>query len=272
MTGRMPLGYGLALAWAFLAALSLRLVVVGFASVRPSVVTDIVSIGAMEALVFVLGVLGLFRLHGTDAPLSHQVGLRATHPALGVVGLLLGLALHFPAEALRQLMEYFVPTPPEVLAQRAALLDGSTPLRAAMVLVVVGCVGPFVEEIFFRGAMYGLLRQSHAVVGSTVTTVVAFVVSHLDPRMWMPLSVVSAALGFLRAASGSLLPGVALHVAFNTVTVVAVASGVATIDDPADVDLVMLVPGWIATLVLLFVAARLARSEDAAKARALDEA
>jgi uncharacterized protein len=266
-----PLGYGLAMAWALLTALTLRLVVVAFASVRPTVVSDIVTVGAVEALVFLSAVLVLLRLHGTEASLSHQVGLRPTHPLLGVVGLALGVSLHFPAESLRQLAERLAPTPSEVLAQRAALLDGSTPLRAALVLVVVGCVGPLVEELFFRGALFGALRRTHAVVGSTLVSAMAFVISHLDPRMWLPLLVVSAVLGYLRAASGSLLPGLALHVAFNTVTVIAVASGVSSLTAPEDVAAEVLLPGWVVTGLLLLGAARLSRSPDAETARAMDE-
>jgi membrane protease YdiL (CAAX protease family) len=224
----------------------------------------------LEALVFVTGLWGILRLHGTDEPLRHQLGLRSTHGGLAVLGLLLGLSLHFPAESLRQIIEARYPTPSEDLAQRAALLDGSTPLRAAMVLIVVGCVGPLVEELFFRGALYGTLRRSHAIVGSTVATAAAFVVTHLDPRMWLPLTVVSATLGYLRAASGSTLPGLALHVAFNTVTVVAVASGVSSVTAPEDVAASVLVPGWLATAVLLMGVAWLARSAEAAEARSLD--
>jgi membrane protease YdiL (CAAX protease family) len=272
VTVPLPLGHGLAFGWAMVAALSLQLVIGGFVEVRPSAATDVVTLGAAEALVFVAAVFGLLWLHGTDQPPSRQLALRPTHAGMVIVGLLLGFALHFPAESVRQLVERLWPTPEDVLAERAALLEGGTPLRAAMVLLVVGCVGPLVEELFFRGALYGLLRRTHAVVASTLTTAVAFVVTHLDPRLWLPLAVVSAVLGFVRAAAGSLLPGLGLLVVFNAVTVVAIQTGASSASTVEEIPAELLIPGWITTGILLVGVARLRGTPAASEARALDEA
>lgn len=254
-------------------ATALRAGLGALVALQPRAAYDITSLGMVEALVFVLGVFAVLTLHGrTEEPLSSALGIRPTHPALSVLGVALGVAAHFPAESVDALFQRMIPTPDEDLAARAALLSGTTPLRLAFVLLVVACVGPFVEEIFFRGALYGVLRRQRPLVGTILVTAVCFVVGHLDLRMWPALVVVALVLSYLRAVSGSLLPPLAMHVAFNATTELAVATGQAAVTGPPEVEVLPTVVGWLVTLALVltvrYVAsraplARRGRAEDA---------
>ncbi len=99
----------------------------------------------------------------------------------------------------------------------------------------------------------------------------AFALSHLEWRNWVPLLVVAFALGYLRAVGGSLLPCLALHVGFNTVTIVGILTGVSTVTRPMHIGPGLALAGWGATLALLYaVQVVAARSPEAEQARMED--
>lgn len=262
----------MALAWAIGVATLLKVMVGATVTLRPAAALDIVHLGACEALAFTVGLAAVLGLHARHTPASRILGIRPTHPALPVLGLALGLTVHFPAQSIEQLVEQYFPTPPEVLVARVALLTGETPLEVAAILLVVACIGPLVEELFFRGAMFGALRRHHSVVVASSVSGVSFVLGHLDPRLWAPLLVVAAVITHLRAASGSLLPGLALHVGFNTVTVLGVVTGAVSVASPPRLTPTENVVGWTVTAVLVFAVQYVgSRSHEATLARRQDE-
>lgn len=264
MNPRLPISYPLALAWTLGAATFLGWLVHASVALRPASGSDIVQLGAVEALVFVLAVLGVLALHGKDAPLSRSLGIRPAHPGLVVMGLALGLVAHFPAESVDALVQRLSPESPQDIAFESTLLAASSPLRLVVVLFVVACVGPLVEELFFRGALYGALRRGHSLFGAGAMTAVCFVVGHLNHRKWPALAVVAVVMTHLRAVSGSLLPCLVMHVAFNAVTVLAFFTGDVSPAEAPRIDLLPTAVGSFATLALMFgvqyVASRTAES------------
>jgi membrane protease YdiL (CAAX protease family) len=95
------------------------------------------------------------------------------------------------------------------------LLHYETPADLVKLLVVLAVAGPLVEELFYRGALFGPLLRARGMVGAVVATSLAFVLAHGQWRDYPSLVLVAASLGYVRAACGSLLPAYALHVAFN---------------------------------------------------------
>jgi len=268
----LPVTYVLAFGWTLTAAFMLMSVHAGIVSLRPSAATDIVNLGAVEALVFVAGTFVLLQLHARDSTLRKALGIRPTHPALAVLGVALGVSLHYPAESIDALVQRVLPTPPEELAARSALLRPGTPTGLVVVLIIVACVAPLVEEMFFRGALFGGLRRSNGLLGTSAATAACFVIGHLDYRMWPALTIVSITLTYIRATSGSLLPSLASHVAFNSFSVLSIAVGGAELSEPTKIPLVPTLCGWVVTAALLFAVryfalraalARRGRAEDA---------
>lgn len=271
MSKRLPISYGLAFGWTLGAASCLFWLIQLSVSVRPAAATDVVQLGAVEALVFVLGILGVLALHGKDAPLFSSLGVRPTHPMLPVLGLALGLVAHFPAEAVDVIVDRVLPGAAEDLSAEAALLAASSPLRLVIVLFVIACVGPLVEELFFRGALFGALRRSHGALGAGIVSGACFVVGHLNFRKWPALAVVAVVLTQLRVASGSLLPSLVMHVAFNAVTVLAFFTGQVAFDRPPALEIVPAVSGVFVTAVLMVIVHLVAsRAADARRGRAED--
>jgi len=265
------MSYGGAVGWAAAAAALLILLTHGIVALRPAARTDIVNLGAVEALVFVLGTFGVLSVYARGRGARQVLGLRPTHPALGVFGLALGITLQLPAQSLEQLVLRAFPMSNAELLSRSLLFRGGSAGQVVALLVVVGCVGPLVEELFFRGALFGGVRRAQSVAGAVLVSSLAFALSHLEWRNWVPLLVVAFALGYLRAVGGSLLPCLALHVGFNTVTIIGILTGVSTVTRPMHIGPGLALAGWGATLALLYaVQVVAARSPEAEQARMED--
>ena len=89
-------------------------------------------------------------------------------------------------------------------------------------LVLVVLVGPFVEELLFRGLGFGLLRpfgRAVAVVGSAA----AFAALHGLLEGFALIFLLGLGLAVIREITGSVLPGYALHATFNAIAVTAAA-------------------------------------------------
>lgn len=76
-------------------------------------------------------------------------------------------------------------------------------------------VAPVVEEIIFRGLLYPALRRIRGPRFALVVTSVLFGLIHWPPVVWAPLAVLGVFLGWLVDSTGSLLPCIVAHMAFN---------------------------------------------------------
>lgn len=74
---------------------------------------------------------------------------------------------------------------------------------------------PAAEEVVFRGLLYGALRRVRGPRFALVFTSALFGLVHAPPVVWAPLAVLGVFLGWLVEATGSLVPSVVAHLAFN---------------------------------------------------------
>ena len=158
--------------------------------------------------------LGLGRL-----PLWKDLALTVAGAVVYVASatLLLSIARTFP---------FFDATQPQQLGSTA--LFGLERLVAFVALVVVI---PFVEEVIFRGFMYGKLRESGMPFWPTALAVsVLFGVAHGQVNVGIDVFCMSMVACYLRNITGSIWAGVLLHMLKNAVAFMAVyvlAQGVA---------------------------------------------
>ena len=83
-------------------------------------------------------------------------------------------------------------------------------------LLIVGVLTPIVEELFFRGALMGWMMLRRFPRGSVILLpALLFAVMHLNPVGMLPIFFLALLLGYLRWATGSLWPSVALHMCNN---------------------------------------------------------
>lgn len=267
-----PLPPALAVGWGFVSTAGLVLGAQVLVAARGGASPDLVSLGLVEAIVLFGTSALVLRLHQGERELGASLGLRTSHPGLVLLALALGVALHAPAEWLYERIELRWPTPADELAAKAALLSAEGTVRQLALVVVVACGIPLVEELFYRGALYGAVRRGASAVSASVATSAAFVLGHFDLRTWAPLALVAAALSVVRASGGSLLPCVALHVGFNAATVGAILTGLSPPASPASLGTIPTLAGTALACALLAGIVLIGRRSDAAaEARAADE-
>lgn len=259
-----------ALVWTGVCVGLFRIFAAAFSLLRAGTI-DIVTLGAAQALAYVICIFSILLVHERGGTPRQGLGLRPTHPALALMGVGLGVALKLPAESLTSFTEQLFPTSEANLLWRVSLYRTDTLAEVAGLLIVVCLVAPLVEELVFRGALYGRLARASTAVAGALTGAL-FVITHPDVRHWPALLVVAVVLSYLRVVSGSLVPCLALHVAFNTVGVFALVSGAASPTRPLAVSMPALAASWLCTGLMLGAIMRLSNDADAVRARAEDRA
>lgn len=259
--------------WTFGTTLGLMVCFQLLEAVLPGSTRDLVTLGAVEGLIYGVACFLVWQLYASARPVPEFLGIRRTHPLLPVLGLLLGIALQAPADSLQHLVEAVVGPPGEQeLLERAVMMRADTEFKAAMLMLSTACVVPLAEELLFRGAFFGGLRARMAALPAAVLTGVAFVICHMQPRVWLPLAAVAAVLGLLRVVSGSMLPGFALHLSFNAVTLALVVLRVVPVDQRLGLSWQLTFLGWVASALLIVLVLRVANTVEAEQARTEDDA
>jgi membrane protease YdiL (CAAX protease family) len=116
------------------------------------------------------------------------------------------------------------------LGHPAQSLTGDAFGTGLVVLAVLVCVGsPLVEELFFRGLLLRSLLGSFEQVGprlgpalSIVVTALVFALVHFEALQFLGLAGFGVVLGMLAWRTGRLGPSIVAHMAFNTVTIIAI--------------------------------------------------
>ncbi len=236
----------------------------------PNAANDLIVLAGIQAVVYLAG-CAFFSSRRPGRSFEDVFALRRVPLAFLVVAFLLGVGAHAPADKLNDVIFRYFPVKKDLSDALAAELLPHGATHAVLLALFVAGVGPFVEELFFRGALYTGLRTTASAASSVVTTGLMFTLIHLQPREWPPIFMLAACLGTVRALSGSIWPGVALHVAFNGSTLALAWLG-------PNVEAIWLSPAVVAAssaaaLLLLALSAWLAqKSELAERARALDGA
>lgn len=98
------------------------------------------------------------------------------------------------------------------------LLMGLTSLPISLLfLIIVGLVAPLLEEIIFRGFLFGTLRNSFGPWRSMVYSSLLFAALHQSLVAFLPIFFLAMVLAYLYEKTGSLWPSIVLHMVNNTV-------------------------------------------------------
>jgi membrane protease YdiL (CAAX protease family) len=118
------------------------------------------------------------------------------------------------------------------LSHPAQSLTGHAFGPGLVVLSLLVCVGsPVVEELFFRGlllrALMGRTKDLGPRLGpafSVALTALVFGLAHFEALQFLGLAAFGAVLGCLAWRTGRLGPSIIAHMAFNTVTIIAIVA------------------------------------------------
>jgi membrane protease YdiL (CAAX protease family) len=101
---------------------------------------------------------------------------------------------------------------------------GEGPLAFVLLLIAAGVIAPFVEELFFRGFLFGLYRRRQPLWVAYLVSSLLFTLLHLEPNrmnvaqmagLSVGIFLLAMLLAWLYQRTGSLYPGVLAHAVNN---------------------------------------------------------
>ncbi len=94
--------------------------------------------------------------------------------------------------------------------------------RLVLALITASIAAPIVEELLFRGVLYGWLRTRWSAVGGVILSAAIFSAAHAIPLILASIFVVGLTLAIVYEKTKSTLATMTLHSLFNTIGVIAV--------------------------------------------------
>ncbi len=94
-----------------------------------------------------------------------------------------------------------------------------------LAVLAVAVVAPISEEIMFRGFLFRYLQGRLPLWGAVLVSAVIFSAAHAgwqEPTLFLPIFADGLVLAYLCAKSGSIWPGVMVHMTINIVGVIAI--------------------------------------------------
>jgi membrane protease YdiL (CAAX protease family) len=208
---------------------------------------DIVPLGLTQVGVY--GLCLLLFASWRKRPLRELLALRVAPLRSCLLAAALGVVLQFPSTLLANVIERFFPLPERVLEHRLALITPHSIAHGVAIVLTVSLLGPCVEELFFRGILFGALRRCYSAFSTIAVVSLCFVSAHMDLRLLLPLAPAAWLMAEVRERSGSIWPGLALHAGFNSLTLLGVFCGLVPTGKPPPV------PPSLALLACLCAAA-----------------
>lgn len=281
--------------WTFAITLSFLWLLSLAGAIRPAALEDERAQVAAQAIGYALGLFAILRVYAPEASIRQFLALRPTATALYPLSLGLGLSLALPLSwVFERILSRFPLDQPSSFADTWAQAGGA---RRALLLVLIAGVGPFVEEVLFRGALFlpvrryaeeghplslrptldslrraasdspELQRQSEprasAGLDAVMVTTGLFVLVHMRWQQFLAILPAALVMGLLRQRSGSLWPSFLLHVGFNAMPFVADL----IIPDAVSIPISWVIGGAVSSSVLLLLALRALATPAAAAAR-----
>lgn len=96
----------------------------------------------------------------------------------------------------------------------STLISPSGKILAAIALVVVG---PILEEVIYRGLIYGKLRKKHSLITSILIVSILFGFLHGQWNVGVDVFTLSVVACLMRETTGTIYAGILLHVIKNTI-------------------------------------------------------
>jgi membrane protease YdiL (CAAX protease family) len=97
------------------------------------------------------------------------------------------------------------------------------PAMFAASLAVMAGLAPLVEELIFRGLLYGWLAGRWGSVAAWIVSSLAFAAAHVEPAHVILVLPLGLFFGWLRRRADSLWPSLVAHMVNNGLAVVAAA-------------------------------------------------
>jgi membrane protease YdiL (CAAX protease family) len=111
----------------------------------------------------------------------------------------------------------------EPKAMKQAIEIARQPGELATSLLVLAVLAPLVEELIFRGLLYGWIAGRWGTLVAWLVSSITFAAAHYEPAHIILVLPLGLLFGYLRRRTDSLLPSLAAHVVNNGFAVLAAA-------------------------------------------------
>ncbi len=125
-----------------------------------------------------------------------------------------------------------------ILSQILQLLNYIPPIQAPVQMMLkeqnqqaligmtllIGVIGPFFEEIMFRGLIYRVARDRVGVWRAMIATSLLFAIVHGHVAAFIPIFVLGITLNYLYEKTHSIIPGAVMHATHNAIMIGATLS------------------------------------------------
>ena len=111
---------------------------------------------------------------------------------------------------------------PEGLQSSYEVIAGQYTHEFFAVLLSVCLISPIIEELFFRGVLWRLVRRFSDVTCAFFVTSIAFAFAHVDPLHIVGVFPIGLYIGYLRLRSNSIFPSILAHVLNNSLVCFAI--------------------------------------------------
>ena len=243
----MATGWALASTCLFVALVVLTM------ALRPDAPRDFVSGFLCQVVAYLLGLFLILRVHEPAAPIREVVAFGPARFPFYPLAVVFGVAAVVPVNDLHAAIENRFPSDQAGQEEIVRMLaEAGTPKRALLGFIIIA-LGPLLEEVFFRGALFGPLQKRSGPVVASIVTGVTFALAHFVWQSMLPLAILGVALAAFRARSGSLGPPTLVHATYNAAVFYAMLSRPAS-DSAAEAASV---PVWLTASCTLVAAATL---------------
>lgn len=109
---------------------------------------------------------------------------------------------------------------PDMSGQEAveAFRKSSDPLAKGLLIFSAAIIAPLVEELFFRGFIYGVMKRYTDGLFAALCSSILFAIVHMHVGTLLPLTLLALIFCALYERTGSLLVPMLLHAVFNSVS------------------------------------------------------
>jgi membrane protease YdiL (CAAX protease family) len=178
---------------------------------------DVVAVLMLAGYVALLGALLI--AFGGIRGLTQRLGFRVTRPWTLLLSPPLWLATLLVGGMLTLPLEHFFGRPPATAAQ--LLGRARDPFYLAVIVATVCLVAPALEEMFFRGALFGWLRLRAPVPVAAFVSATIFGAVHLTPLLLPYLVLFGVVASYVYEKTGSTVNTFVMHACQNSVALAA---------------------------------------------------
>ena len=166
-------------------------------------------------LLIVLGIPRLLRLWSSKIDYRRLLGLTRLLQWRDIGLAIIGFVVMWAIVFVIALIAAQIPGYDSGQAQDTGFSKSLAPGNAALVLLTLVVVAPVVEEIIFRGYLFGTLRRSTPVWVAALVTSLLFGLAHLQWNVGIQVFALSLVSCYLRYRTGSLWASILLHMMKN---------------------------------------------------------